>query len=89
MFGCFLSLYTIRFGRAPQRISPILLLGLFSSQFGDMHMALKSLEKLDEDLAATLCPWFELPMGEGPLPEFSRDVTNLLASQAQMDVSSS
>ena len=52
-------------------------------------MALESLEKLDKDLAATLRPWFELPVGEGPLPEFSRDVVNLLAGQAQMDVSSS
>ena len=54
-----------------------------------MHMALESLEKPDKDLAATLRPWFELLVGEGPLPEFSRDVINLLTGQAQMDVSSS
>lgn len=88
-FGRLLGLYIIRFGRVPRKISPILLLGLFSSQFSDMYMTFESLEKLDEDLAATLHPWFELPVGGGTLPEFSRDITNLLAGQAQMDVSSS
>ena len=78
-FGRLLGLYIIRFGRAPRRISPILLLGLFSPQLSNMHVALESLEKLDKDLAATLRPWFELPVGEGPLPESSRDIINLLA----------
>ena len=42
--------------------------------------------KLDEELADTLRPWFEIP-AEYPLPEFPRDITNLLVDRAQVDVS--
>lgn len=66
-------------------MSPILLLGLFSAQQNEMCITLGTLQALDEELAGTLRPWFEMPVGE-PLPEFSNDVINLLAGQAQMDV---
>lgn len=53
----------------------------------EMFVTLESLLILDRELAETLRPWFEIPIGD-TLPMFSRDVVNLLAGQAQMDVSS-
>jgi len=85
-FGRLLGLYIIRFGQVPQRISPILLLGLFSATSSEMFVTLESLQILDRELAETLRPWFEIPIG-GTLPRFSRDVIDLLAGRAQMDVS--
>ena len=84
-FGRLLGLYIIRFGQVPQRMSPILLLGLFSVQFNEMCVTLEVLQILDEELAETLRPWFEIPVGDS-LPEFSSDVVSLLAGRAQMDV---
>lgn len=85
-FGRLLGLYIIRFGRVPQRMSPVLLLGLFSSMANEMFITLDTLLILDKELAETLRPWFEIPIG-APLPEFSLSVTNLLIDRAQMDVS--
>lgn len=86
-FGRLLGLYIIRFGQVLQRISPILLLGLFSAMSCEMFVTLETLLVLDKELAETLRPWFEIPIG-GTLPQrFSSDVVNLLAGRAQMDVS--
>lgn len=85
-FGRLLGLYVIRFGQVPQRISPILLLGLFSAMSSEMFVTLEALLILDKELAEILRPWFEIPI-EGTLPMFSPDVINLLAGRAQMDVS--
>ena len=85
-FGRLLGLYMIRCGQVPQKLSPILLLGLFSTRANEMFVTLDTLLILDKALAESLRPWYELPMGV-PLPEFSREVVNLLAGQAQMDVS--
>lgn len=85
-FGRLLGLYIIRFGRIPQKLSPILLLGLFSTRASDMFVTLDTLLILDKELAESLRPWYDIQMGY-PLPEFSREVVSLLASRAQMDVS--
>jgi len=84
-FGRLLGLYVIRFGQVPRRMSPILLLGLFSAHFSEMCITLEALQTLDKELAETLRPWFEIPVGN-PLPEFSHSIVSLLAGQAQMDV---
>ena len=85
-FGRLLGLYIIRFGQVPRRMSPILLLGLFSAHPSEMCVTLQTLRTLDEELAETLRPWFDLPAGD-PLPEFSPEVINVLAGRAQTDVS--
>lgn len=52
-----------------------------------MFVPLEVLLILDKELAETLRPWFEIPIGDTLPGPFSHDVTNLLAGQAQMDVS--
>ena len=84
-FGRLLGLYLICFGQVPQRMSPVLLLGLFSTRVDEMFVTLDTLLVLDKELGETLCPWFEIPV-EVPLTEFSHNVINLLADRAQMDV---
>ena len=86
MFGHFLGLYIIHFGQVPQKLSPILLLGLFSARTNEMFVTFDTLLTLDKKLAESLRPWYEIPM-EVPLPAFPCEVLNLLAGQAQMDVS--
>lgn len=86
-FGRLLGLYVVRFGQVPRRISPVLLLGLFSTRLNEMFVTLDTLIVLDKELAESLRPWYEIPIGGTPLPEFSRGVINLLAGRAQMDVS--
>ena len=85
-FGRLLGLYVIHFEQVPQRISPVLLLGLFSATSSKMFFTLEAPSILDKDLAETLRPCFEIPI-RGTLPRFSHDVVNLLAGHAQMDVS--
>jgi len=85
-FGRLLGLHIIRFGQVPRKVSPILLLALFSATTKEMFVTLEVLSILDRELAETLRPWFEIPIG-GTLPRFSSDVVHLLAGQAQMDVS--
>ena len=85
-FGRLLGLHVIRFGQVPRRISPVLLLALFSTTTCGMFVPLEDLLALDNELAETLRPWLEIPIGDIP-PQFSRDVVNLLAGRAQMDVS--
>ena len=85
-FGRLLGLHMVRFGQVPQRISPVLLLALFSATTSGMFVPLNVLLVLDKELAETLRPWLEIPIGSA-LPVFSREVINLLAGRAQMDVS--
>jgi hypothetical protein len=66
-------------------MSPVLLLGFFSVKAEEMFITLDTLLIPDKELAEPLGPWFEIPM-DVPLPEFSHDVVDLLAGQAQMDV---
>lgn len=84
-YGRLLGLHIIRFGRAPRRMPPVLLLGLFSTMTEEMFVTQDALLTLDRELAESLRPWFEIPM-RLPLPEFSCDVIDLLADRAHMDV---
>ena len=66
-------------------MSPVLLLGLFSTRVDEMFVTLDTLLVLDKELGETLRPWFEI-LVEVPLTESSHNVINLLADRAQMDV---